>query len=54
MATQLKLTLACGDYDRTKPLMDRTMQPEGIDLIFLLLRPEEVFWRMLRYIETRK
>ena len=51
MATRLKLTLACGDYDRTRPLMDGTIRPEGIDLIYLPQRPEEVFWRMLRYKE---
>jgi 4,5-dihydroxyphthalate decarboxylase len=49
MATQLKLTLACGDYDRTRPLIDGRVRPEGIDLIFLTLRPEEIFWRMLKY-----
>ena len=51
MATHLKLTLACGDYDRTRPLMDGTVRPEGIDLIFLSLTPEEIFWRMLRHKE---
>jgi len=26
---KLKLTIACGDYDRTRALSDGTVQPEG-------------------------
>ncbi len=44
---KLHLTVACGDYDRTRALIDRTVQPEGIDLNFLPLGPGEIFWRML-------
>jgi 4,5-dihydroxyphthalate decarboxylase len=51
MATQLQLTLACGDYDRIRPLMDGTIKPEGVDLIYLPLSPEEIFWRMIRFKE---
>lgn len=46
--SQLRITLACGDYDRTRPLLDGRVQPEGIDLNCIPLRPEEIFWRMLR------
>lgn len=28
----LKLTMTCGSYDRTQPLIDGTVKPEGIDL----------------------
>lgn len=45
--SKLKLTLACGNYDRTRALMDGTVQPEGIDLNYLPLIPGETFWRML-------
>jgi len=45
--TKLKLTVACGNYDRTHPLMDGRVQPEGIDLNYLPLSPGETFWRML-------
>jgi 4,5-dihydroxyphthalate decarboxylase len=31
----LRLTLACGDYDRTRPLIDGTVRPLGIDLTCL-------------------
>ena len=43
----LKLTLACWDYDRTRPLMDGRVKPEGIDLDIQLLRPRQAFQRML-------
>ena len=29
---RLALTLACGDYDRTRALVDGTVQPDGVDL----------------------
>jgi 4,5-dihydroxyphthalate decarboxylase len=51
MAAQLQLTLACGDYDRIRPLIDGTVKPEGVDLIYLPLSPEEIFWRMIRFKE---
>jgi hypothetical protein len=45
--TKLKLTLACGNYDRTRALIEGSIQPEGIELNFLPLGPGEIFWRML-------
>src|ERR1700683_55345 len=47
----LKLTLACGRYDRTQPLIDGRVEPEGVDLTFIPLRPGETFWRMLNHEE---
>ena len=47
----LKLTLACGRYDRTQPLIDGRVEPEGVDLTFIPLRPGETFWRMLNHGE---
>jgi len=44
---KLKLTLACGNYDRTRALIEGSVQPEGIDLNYLPLPPGEIFWRML-------
>jgi 4,5-dihydroxyphthalate decarboxylase len=44
---KLKITLACGNYDRTRALMDGSIQPEGIDLNYISLGPGEIFWRML-------
>jgi 4,5-dihydroxyphthalate decarboxylase len=45
--SNLKLKLACWDYDRTRPLMDGRVRPEGIDLEFEILRPRQAFQRML-------
>src|SRR5258705_1624041 len=47
----LRLTLACGPYDRTQALRDGTITPEGIELTYLTLQPAEIFWRMLQYQE---
>ena len=49
--SKLRLTMSCGDYDRTLPLMNGTIQPEGIDLISLANTPAETFFRMLRHNE---
>jgi 4,5-dihydroxyphthalate decarboxylase len=43
---KLFLTLACGDYDRTRALQDGTVEPEGIRLNYIPLQAEEIFWRM--------
>lgn len=43
----LRLTLACWDYDRTRPLIDGRVKPEGIDLDIQVLRPRVMFDRML-------
>src|SRR2546429_8328370 len=47
----LRLTLACGPYDRTQVLRDGTLRPEGIDLTYVTLQPAEIFWRMLQFKE---
>jgi 4,5-dihydroxyphthalate decarboxylase len=47
----LFLTLACGDYDRTKSLRDGTVQPEGLRINYIALESEEIFWRMIKYQE---
>src|ERR1700719_5077142 len=49
--SKLRLTFACGPYDRTQALRDGSLQPEGIDLNYLPLQPAEIFWRMLQYRE---
>ena len=43
---KLQLTVACGDYDRTKALQVGTVEPEGIRLNYIPLQAEEIFWRM--------
>src|SRR5262245_62701749 len=48
---KIELTLACEAYDRTDALREGRIQPEGIDLVYLPLSPQETFWRMLRHLE---
>ena len=45
---KLRLTLGCWNYDRTRALQDGSVQPEGIELIYLDMPVEETFFRMLR------
>lgn len=49
--SRLHLTLACGDYDRTRAIEDGTVRVDGIDLTYLRLPVEETFFRMLRHQE---
>jgi len=49
--SKLKLSLACWNYDRTRALMDGSVQAEGIELNYLNLPVEETFFRMLRHQE---
>lgn len=45
--SKLRLTFACGGYDRMQPLQWGAVQPEGIDLNFIELNaPREIFDRM--------
>ena len=44
----LDLNIACWDYDRTRSLTDGRVQPEGINLDITVLRPREIFPRMLQ------
>src|SRR5690606_7116088 len=45
------VTLAFGDYDRTRALIDGTVRIEGIDPTVICLDPEEVFFRAMRHAE---
>jgi 4,5-dihydroxyphthalate decarboxylase len=47
----LRLTFACGPFDRTQALRDGSIAPDGIDLTYLSMQPAEIFWRMLQYNE---
>jgi 4,5-dihydroxyphthalate decarboxylase len=47
----IHLTLACEDYDRTRALKDGLIKPEGIELNYLVMSVEEIFWRMMKYEE---
>jgi len=45
---KLRLTLACGDYDLTRALLEGRVQPDGIELIPLSMPSPERHWRMIR------
>jgi 4,5-dihydroxyphthalate decarboxylase len=47
----LRLKLACWDYDRTRPIIDGRARPAGIDLSIEVLRPRQMFPRMLEHRE---
>jgi 4,5-dihydroxyphthalate decarboxylase len=46
-----QLTIACGDYDRTHPLIDGSIKPEGLELNWLVLPHLEIWTRMLNYYD---
>jgi 4,5-dihydroxyphthalate decarboxylase len=47
----LSLSLACGPFDRTLPLLDGSVVPEGIQLEGVALTPGEMFRRQARSAE---
>jgi 4,5-dihydroxyphthalate decarboxylase len=49
--SELRLTLACWNYDRTRALADGRVRVDGVDLNYLDLPVEETFFRMLRHRE---
>jgi len=46
--SKLKLSVAVGNYDRVRPLMDGAVQIDGVDPVFMNLPPEEIFFRAFR------
>jgi 4,5-dihydroxyphthalate decarboxylase len=49
--SKLQLSIAVGDYDRTRPLLDGSVQIDGVDPVFMTLPPEEAFFRAFRNVE---
>jgi 4,5-dihydroxyphthalate decarboxylase len=49
--SKMQLTLACGDYDFLRPLINGEIQPQGIDLNVLTMPSPERHGRMLRHEE---
>jgi len=47
--SDLELSFAIGDYDRNRPLIDGKIKVDGVDPTFLLLTPEEIFFRAFRH-----
>ena len=52
MATKLRLSVACGDYEIIGALKDGTVQADGLELVVLTKHgPRERHWRMARNLE---
>src|SRR5256886_9907659 len=49
--SKLKLSVAVGNYDRVRPLMDGAVQIDGVDPVFMNLPPEEIFFRAFRNMD---
>ena len=48
---KLRLSFAVERSERTQPLIDGTIQPEGIELVPIVGDPSEIFWRQLKFNE---
>ena len=48
---KLQLSLAITSNPRTWPILDGTVQPDGIELVPTILHPSEMFWRQLRFAD---
>lgn len=46
--SKVQLSIAMGDYDRTRALFDGRVQIDGVDPVYMLLSPEEMFFRAMR------
>jgi 4,5-dihydroxyphthalate decarboxylase len=49
--SDLRLSVAVGDYDRMRPLFDGEVRIDGVDPVFMRLSPEEIFFRAFRHAE---
>lgn len=45
------ITIACGNYDRTRAIRDGRVKVEGCDVTFLPMYPEEIFHRAFKFQE---
>jgi len=48
---EVPVTIACGNYDRTRPLRDGSVKVEGCAVTYLPLYPEEIFHRAFKFAE---
>ena len=46
---RLEISIAVGNYDRVRPLVDGDVPIDGATPVFLLLEPEEIFFRAFRH-----
>jgi 4,5-dihydroxyphthalate decarboxylase len=50
-ASTLRLSIALSDNERTRPLLEGRVAPQGIALVPTMIHPSEMFWRQLRFAE---
>jgi 4,5-dihydroxyphthalate decarboxylase len=50
-ASSLELSIALSDNERTRPLLEGRIAPQGITLLPTMVHPSEMFWRQLRFAE---
>jgi len=48
---EVPVTIACGNYDRTRAIRDGTVKVEGCAVTYLPLYPEEIFHRAFKFQE---
>lgn len=46
---RIPVSIAVGNYDRIRPLVDGDVPIDGVDPVFMLLEPEEIFFRAFRH-----
>ena len=51
MTRALSLSIAVGNYDRVRPLVDGAVPIDGVEPTFALLTPEEMFFRAFRHAD---
>jgi 4,5-dihydroxyphthalate decarboxylase len=51
MSHKLELSVAVGDYDRTRALIDGAVAIDGVDPVVMTFTPEEMFFRAFRHAE---
>ena len=49
--SRLSLSIAVGDYDRTRALIDGSVRIDGVNAVVMTLPPEEIFFRSFRHAE---
>src|SRR5262245_7477137 len=49
--SRLELSIALSDNERTRPLIEGRVVPQGIKLVPTMVHPSEMFWRRLRFAE---
>ena len=47
----LELSIALSDNERTRPLLEGRIAPQGLKLVPTMIHPSEMFWRQLRFAE---